>query len=84
MTCVAYLPLAVAAFALVGVLVGTSYVKAGRALKGISSAPQRAPELAVTGMDALGRAFRLEAIVLGMSMTLSFVAGLLFQALRNS
>jgi multisubunit Na+/H+ antiporter MnhC subunit len=76
--------LAVAAFALVGVLVGTSYMKAGRALHGIRTEPHRGPELTVRGMDALGRAFRLEAIVLGMSMTIAFVVGLLFITLQRS
>jgi hypothetical protein len=75
--------LAIAAFASVGVLAGARYLQAGRELREIGRAPGDPVESAVAGLDKLGLAFRLEAIVAGMSIALAFAGGLVVGALRS-
>lgn len=75
-------PIAIASFALVVVLCGLRYIAAARELANVRVTGRDAVEHTVRAFERLGGAFKLEAIVTGMSIALGFAVGAVWAALR--
>jgi hypothetical protein len=73
--------LVVGSLALVAVACGLHYWNAGSKLGAVTRSGS--PDAAIAGVDALGRAFKLEAIVTGLAIALTFSFGAVWGAVSR-